>query len=181
MEQNDKLAVTFRPPEERVAITVRPSKRHNKELAKAKTFAKFGVETIRIRTKALSELGELVHELGIKQVGHGKILLASNHAEAAIDKVDELVEKELKSDKLLCHERVIALLELKEKFNKQLMASGAAHIAATKQTMMVAPVTGTNIAFPAGTPLMVAVGNQPPANEATKEIASTPERQTIAP
>lgn len=167
MKSDDTLPVTYEPgPPAEVAIkldetAIRRAKakaRHQAALAEARMFEQIGSKVLKIKTRTLSMLGDNVEVLGIKKIGHGKILIAGENAETAIAKLDELVE-ELQHKDPPCEPSVIRdYMQLRLSYNRQLMESGQAHIEADKQPSGKGDGANITIPFPAGTPMMVAVG-----------------------
>lgn len=137
-------------------------KRFNKSLAEAAAFAKFGARVIRIKTDAYALTGAHLRMLGVKDIGHGKLLSSSEHADDSIAVLDDIVQQLLKKGLDADHKLVLEVMQLKKEFNKQLIETANSHINADKQLPGVPMVGGPNIAFPAGTPLVVAIGKPPP-------------------
>lgn len=146
------------------SVPVKPdpkkAKVYKKAAREASAFAKFGVTVLKIKQKALAELGGLVEDLGVKKVGHGKIMLASDHAEETISMLDDIVHNLMEEDPNANHDKIVTLLQLKREFNRQLIESGQAHMSADKQPVGNHTANSISVAFPVGRPMVVAVGNQ---------------------
>lgn len=175
-EQEAKVPVAFSEPAP-VAVSIKPDaaklkKKYNASMAEARAFAKFGAQVIKIKSKALAELGGMVEEMGVKKIGHGKILLASDNAETAISKLDDIVEQMVNDGLEKNQDLIVTLMRLKKEFNRQLIETGNAHIDAEKSPQQQTPQhPGPQLAFPAGTPMVVAIGKQPNQNQTQDKVA----------
>lgn len=138
---------------------VKPTKRQKKAMAEAAAFAKFGVHPLKLKASTIQALGKELDEAGMKHLGNGRVVVASAVAEGFIEKFGAMV------DKMACSEnpeydKIIEMGRLIREFNQQLLTSGEIHLRVAKAGLPV-DASGTAVAFPAGTPLMIAVGSNP--------------------
>jgi hypothetical protein len=169
-----ELPVTFEPPKleelpielKAVASPKKPKPKDRKAMAEAQAFAKFGVQVLRVKARVLAALGREAEQCGIKQIGHGKILLASDNAEAAISKLGGIIDGLLAQEPGPDYELVLEVMQLQKEFNGQLIKTAEAHFNADKQPMAPPMNNNINIPYPAGTAVMIGVGKVPSANGA---------------
>lgn len=130
------------------------------ELAEAKAFGQFGVKVMKIKAKAKAVLGKYADGLGIKNIAHGRIFLAGEHASEFIEQMDAII-KDLQSKVPSCDPEVIAtFIRLKLDANKQLLESGEAHLRADRFAVPVNEAGMTNVSFPAGQSMVIATGSK---------------------
>lgn len=165
--KSETLPVKFEPPQlEPVPIELSgapkpPTRKLKKAMAEAQAFARYGVQVIRVKARVLAALGKEAEACGIKQIGHGKILLASDYAEVAIAKLGGIVDKLLKVQPSPDHELILEIMRLQREFNAQLIKTAEAHFDADKQPSSGPTMTGITIPYPPGAPVMVGVGKPP--------------------
>lgn len=136
-----------------------PTKRQKRAMSDAAAFAKFGVHPLKLKASTIQALGKELDEAGMKHLGNGRVVVASEHADTFIDRFGKMI------DKMACKEdpdydKIIEMGRLIREFNQQLLASGEIHLRVAKAGLPVDP-SGASVAFPAGTPLMIAVGSTP--------------------
>jgi hypothetical protein len=163
--KSDKLQVTFDPgaamdlpitlPEK---LPAKKKKKHSAQMQEAAAFAKFGVQVLRVKAQTLAALGKNAEAAGIRQISHGRILLAADNAEQAVQTLGGIVEDMLTSDEPVDKAVVLDIMRCIHAFNAQILATATAHLTVDKQ-----PVAGTTEAkltlpFPSGSPVMVAIG-----------------------
>lgn len=163
------LPVTFEPPVlEQLPIELLPKKAlkakspMKKAMADAQAFAKFGVQVLRVKARVLAALGKEAEQCGIKQIGHGKILLASDNAEAAITKLGGIVEELLGKQPGPDYSLILEIMRLQREFNAQLIATAQAHLLVDKQPGFGPAGNSITVAYPSGSPVMVGVGGGKP-------------------
>lgn len=149
-------------PVELKADPKKPKQKDRRAMADAAAFVKFGVQVIRVKARVLAALGKEAEQCGIKQIGHGKILLASDNAELAISKLGQIVDKLMK-EPAPDYSIVVEIMGLQREFNAQLIRSAEAHFSADKQPFIIPPsgTGGITVPYPAGAPVMIAVGKSP--------------------
>lgn len=167
-----ELPVKFEPAELlKLPIELPPeppakkNKKHKTAMADVAAFARFGVQVLRIKAQTLAALGKVAEEAGIRQIGHGKILLASDNAEQAIQTLGAFVEELKSKPGGADHKTIVELMRLVQSFNGQLIQTAQAHLQLDKH-----PANGTTEAritmpFPSGSPVMIAVGKPQAAVE----------------
>lgn len=137
-----------------------PTKKQRKAMAEAQAFAKFGVHALRVKTSVLAALGKEAEDAGIKHLGSGKVIVASGHAEEAIAKLGQMVEK-LNGEEKPNFALIVDLMRLQKDFNHQLIATAQVHLNMARAVTQVDQGSQITVPFPAGAPLMIAVGNKP--------------------
>lgn len=138
----------------------KPTPKQKKQMKEAAAFAKFGVHSLRVKTEVLAALGAEAETAGIKHLGHGKVIVASGNAEEAITFLAKVAEKlagQEKPDFAL----VVDVLRLLKEFNAQLISTAQVHLNMAKGIAPQEPA-GAMMSFPAGSPLMIAVGKTNP-------------------
>ena len=148
-KKSAKLVPLDYDPGEHTDVAVR--NKYKSALSQARSFEQFGKRILKIKMKTLAALGEEAQALGIKKIGHGKILVASENAEEAIYKLDELIDNETDP------EIRAQLMQLRLGYNKLLLETGQAHIEAEKQALALNKSTTLTIPFSQGKPMIVAV------------------------
>lgn len=137
--------------------------RSRARIAEARAYEQLGQRVLKFKAKKFGVVGEyIVTNLGVKKVGHGTIISASEYADQSIQRCDALVQELLAKDPPCDPDVIVALMTLKKDFNQQLLDSGEAHLRIDRQPT-VGPESNTlSVPFPAGTPMLIAVGKQPP-------------------
>lgn len=158
--QHTPLPLIYDPgPDGTVAIKAK----YKQSLAQARLYEQFGSRVLRLKAKTQAALGKDVEELGVKRIGHGKILMASDFAEEAIARISLVIMQLQQRDPPCDPDILVDLMQLQRDFNKQLLETGQAHIDAEK--MVPAQIDNSiNLrTFPAGTPMVVAItkGKEP--------------------
>jgi len=164
-----EIAVTFEAPKlEELPVELKsgapdkPKPKDRKAISEAQAFAKFGVQVLRVKSRVLAALGKEAQDYGIKQIGHGKILVASDNAEAAIARLGIIVDKMLKDKSNVDYETILEIMRLQKEFNSQLIKAAEAHFNADKLHVPNGmPNGGLTMPFPAGAPVMIGVGKAP--------------------
>lgn len=140
----------------------RQRERMAQQMIEARTMEKFGTKVMKVKIRALAAIGADVEKMGVKQIGHGKIALAGDMAQTAVEHLVDLVH-DLKARVPACDpDTIIDAMREMRAFNEQLMNSGKAHIDADKQ--LIGGNTGPHLTvpFPAGTPLVVGIAPTKP-------------------
>lgn len=147
-----------------LAIINQAKRKYSKAHAEARALERFGIKTMRIKARTQAALGDIAQTLGVKKIGHGKIMVASENAEEVIARISAYIE-ELKASDPPCDPKIIIdLMTLLKDFNKQLLESGQSHLAADRAASGLAQSSNLTIPFPAGTPMVVAIRANPPNN-----------------
>jgi len=163
-----QVPVTFEA-QDVIPISVKADKMKSR-LEEAKMLSKLGASIVRVKNKSMAVIGKHMEELGIKQIGHGRIAIAGDNAEVAVAKIGAYVDH-LMAQPNVSPEVIAIWMELQKDFNRQIMDSGEMHIKASA----VAESDGNNksisLPFPAGSQVAVAIG--PPIVEQVKQIESS--------
>lgn len=143
------------------AAPAKPKPKARKAMADVQAFSKFGVQVLRVKAKVLAALGKEAQACGIKQIGHGKILLTSDNAEEAIAKVGSIVDKMLKQPNP-DYDTVLEFMRLQHEFNGQLLKTAEAHFNADRQPVVLPQQPpGLTVPFPPGSAVMIGPGKVP--------------------
>lgn len=127
------------------------------ESADAKTAELLGSKVIRIKTKHLAKLGKYAGSMGIKDIGHGRLLSIGSNADKSIAVCDAIVHELLTSGE--CDpDFLIAVMQLKRDFNSQLIDIATSHLKADKSGSGDSYDAKIVATFPCGQPGMIAVG-----------------------
>ena len=130
-------------------------------LEEAKLYEALGSKILKVKTRTYHALGQHADKLGLRLVGHGRILVAGENAETAFQNCLDLIEAHATSGKEGSDIRVIQLMELLGMFNKQILESGEAHIRADKQPNTAPTAKGTHMSFPRGKVVGMVVKDDP--------------------
>jgi hypothetical protein len=144
-------------------------------IAEVRAHEQLGQRILKFKAKKFGAIGDyVVSKLGVKQVGHGTIVSASENADMYIQRCDALVKELMIRNPPCDPEAIVALMQLARDFNRQLLDSGEAHVRVDRQ--IAGETKGQEMAFPfpPGTPMMIAV-NQPPRQPAPQVEAPLPE------
>lgn len=136
-------------------LSSKQKKKQKKQETEALMFAKYGLKVLRLKTATLAALGRAAQDAGVKAVGHGKVMVASETAEQAIARLTELVDELQLSDKATKHELIIDLMKLLREFNGQLLHTAQVHFNADKQLLIQNNTQNLTMPFPAGQPLLI--------------------------
>ena len=142
------------------ASPAKPKPDQKKAMAEIQAFAKFGVQVLRVKTAVLTALGSEAESGGVRKLGHGKIILASEKAETFIDRLDALAKKLTEEEKPDYH-LVLDVMTLAKECNSQLIRTAEAHLSADKPLSPSSPPNGITIPYPAGSAVMIGVGKAP--------------------
>lgn len=176
----ENLAVTFEEaPAETVEVALDERalarQRRAARLADARAYEHLGQRLLKFKAKKFGEVGNyIVEKLGVKKVGHGTIISASENADQHIQQCDALAKELLARDPPCDPEVIVALMQLARDFNRQLLDSGEAHLRIDRQPNVDPKADTLSVPFPAGTPMMIAV-NQPQAKAQPAIEAPDPE------
>lgn len=144
------------------------------ELAEAKAYSALGVQVIKIKTSALAKIGAFAMRLGIKQVGHGKIVKGGGTAEDAVEEIDAIIKELREKDEPCDPGIIVALLQAKLAFNRQVLDSGEMHLRADRTASDDKNTGEIRVPFPSGSNVMFGVSNpQSPPAPAQIEEAGT--------
>jgi hypothetical protein len=150
------------------AIAIRAKERAAAAMVKAKTFEQFGMKVIRVKAKAEAAIGKYAQQMGIKQMGHGKVVIVGDIAREAIDTITDIIE-EMRARVPPCDpEIILELLQTQRDFSRLLLDTGQAHLQADRNANAASDAGKIAIPFAQGTPLMVAIGKSP--TEITQEV-----------
>lgn len=165
------LPVTFQfqPLEdlEIVKATPKAKKKANAALAEAQIFAKFGVHALRVKARVLAALGKEADEAGIRHIGHGKIIVASDNAESAIKKlgdiaVDVLSTPQSEESPAPDYKLVLDIMRLQKEFNQQIINTAQVHLEGSRPDPKEKEGNSLSVPYPSGSPVMIAIGKQNP-------------------
>jgi len=132
-------------------------KKYSTALTEAKAFEQFGGKIMKIKLKSLAAIGNDLDKMGAKKIGHGRIAVTGEEAEAAIAICDERIDAYRVMDPPCDPQVIIALLEVRLGYTRLILDSGKAHIDAEKQVATVNKTSNIAMSFPQGQPMMVAV------------------------
>lgn len=147
------------PQELEVKLTGAQRKKHNRAAREAAAFARYGVQVLRMKATTLAVLGKHAEQAGIKQIGHGRVILASENAEMCIQTLGGLVQDLAKAKPCPDHAVILDIMRLLRDFNDQLISTAAMHIAADKQPSME-PAADRATLPPPGATVMIAIGKE---------------------
>lgn len=148
--------------EESSEVAVLPDKKALKKaetLEIAKVHQQFNLKRMKVRTRLLASVGAEISRLGVKDVGHGWVQVGGENADEYVRNTEDLIQELLQRQPPVDAKVIAHLRELQLRFNKQILETGKIHLEAAKE----ASGTRSNdmrIAFPAGQPVVVAVGTQ---------------------
>lgn len=165
MKSSNLPAVVEQENVERMPVRITPERRkeYNKRVNEAAAFAKFGVKAIRIKNQTLAKLGAHAEAVGIKKVGHGKVIVASENAEEVIARLGALAQELMEKDAVANAGEIREICALQRVFNQQLIDCGQVHINADKLPSTETAGKAVSIPYPAGGSVVVAVaGGQMP-------------------
>lgn len=158
------MSVDYDPgPSKEINISLdKWTKRKLKRKAEIEEYAKFGVRMLKLQAKTSALVGKYADRLGIKHVGYGKILSASDHAESTIDELDSIIEELRKQEPPAESSTIAVFMQLKRDFTRLLMESGEAHINASNQAQADKKAGIIQLPFPIGQPMAVVMGQTKP-------------------
>lgn len=164
--KSDKLNVPVKFDLEKIEelpikITAQEKKKRKAAINEALVFAKYGLPIMRIKAATLAALGRDIENAGVKAIGHGKVMVASENAEQAIAVIAAQIDELQKSDKPTKHDLIVTMLKLLREFNGQLLNTAQAHFNAEKQLLVQNNTANLTMPFPAGQPLFIAPINNP--------------------
>lgn len=165
---SEEIAVTYhagQPEDLPVQLDDRALRlqRSRARVAEARAYEQLGQRVLKFKARKFGQVGEyIVTTLGVKKVGHGTIISASENADQAIQRCDALVQELLAKDPPCDPDVIVALMQLKRDFNQQLLDSGEAHLRIDRQPASAPEGNNLSIPFPAGQPMMIAIGKQQP-------------------
>jgi hypothetical protein len=165
-DQPENVSLTFDPgPTEAVQVNLDAKalarQRRMARLAEAKAYESLGQRLLKFKAKKFGAVGEyIVTKLGVKKVGHGTIISASENADQYIDRCDALIGELMAKDPPCDPEVIVALMQLIRDFNRQLLDSGEAHLKIDRQPSVAPEQNQLSIPFPQGTPMVIAMGQQ---------------------
>lgn len=125
-------------------------------------YERMGVKIVKFKTAVAAQLGKHAERLGVKLIGHGKLIVAAEHADSTIDELDSIIQEMMASgdcDK----ETLLGFFQTKLGFNKQLIEIGESHIDAVRDVGLDSKSSDIRVPFPQGSPLTVAITNQTPS------------------
>lgn len=147
-------------PQEAVAVTLDEAALKRRErLEEIEGNEKLGVRSIKIRLSTFRALKKQIDSLGIKMIGHCKLLIADDKVESVLAELDGIA-KEIDEDRSSTKTLRMEVRRLKLDCIKMMMASGNDHLRAERQPSDQPATNNFQIPFPAGTPIAVAIGTQ---------------------
>lgn len=177
---SESLAVSFDPGtaealpvqlDERALARQRRATR----IADARAYEQLGQRLLKFKARKFGEVGNyIVEKLGVKKVGHGTIISATESADESIRQCDALVKELMAKDPPCDPDVFVALMQLKRDFNQQVLDSGEAHLRIDRQPTVDPKADTFSVPFPAGTPMLIAV-NQPQPKAQPSIEAPAPE------
>jgi len=154
------LPVVFgEQPSEEVAVLDKKALKKLEALETAKVHQQFNLKKMKVKTRLLASVGAEISRLGVKDVGHGWVQVGGENADEYVRNTEDLIQELLQRQPPVDAKVIAHLRELQLHFNKQILETGKIHLEAAKE----ASGTRSNdmrIAFPAGQPVVVAVGQQ---------------------
>jgi len=168
---SEEVAVTFeagQPETVAVALDDRAVRRQRRasRIAEAKAYEQLGQRVLKFKAKKFGSVGDyIVSALGVKKVGHGTIISASENADQHIQQCDALVKELLSKDPPCDPDVIVALMQLARDFNQQLLDSGEAHLRIDRQPVAAPEGDKLSLPFPAGTPMVIAMNHPKPKSE----------------
>lgn len=153
-QANEQLAVPIILP----PVPAKKRKKASAAMVEAAAFARFGVHSLRVKAETLAALGKTAEAAGIKQIGHGRIIVAADNAEGAIRTLGAFVEDLVTKGDQVDHKLVLEIMRMVREFNDQLIKTAEAHLEVDKQLGSGHSAGATTMAFPSGAPVMIAVG-----------------------
>ena len=130
-------------------------------LAERAAYEKLGIRVLKLKAKTYRMLKSQIDELGIKTIGHCGIIVAREKAESVVAELDAIAKKWDSDSDAIEPETRVALQRLKLDCIKLMIESGAEHLRAERQPMEQPAGGNLQLAFPAGKPMIVAIGQQP--------------------
>lgn len=169
IETSENLPVTFdtgEPTEIAVTLDDRAIARQNRaaRLAEARAYEQMGQRLLKFKAKKFGAVGDyIINKLGVKKVGHGTIISASENADDSIRNCDAVIKELMERTPPCDPEVIVGLMQLKRDFNRQLLDSGEAHLKIDRQTIGVTEGSPSlSMPFPQGTPVTISVGQPQP-------------------
>ncbi len=146
-------------------VPVKKRKKNKEALIEAAAFARFGVHSLRVKAETLAALGKVAEAAGIKQIGHGRIILAADNAEGALRTLGAFVDDLVKKGENTDHKLIVEIMRMVHAFNEQLIKTAEAHLTVDKQPSSGTSGQNMTMAFPSGSPVVIAVGQKQGAVE----------------
>jgi hypothetical protein len=119
-----------------IELTGERRQKHNEAVKDVNAFARYGSMVLRVKAQTLAALGKEAEKAGIKQIGHGRVLVASENAENAIATLGALAQDMIKVKPTPNHEVILEIMQLVREFNHQLIVTAQMHIVADRQVSM---------------------------------------------
>lgn len=164
----EALAVTFEEaPAEALPVALseklKIKQRRAAKVAEAKAYEQLGQRILRFKAKKFGEVGQyIVDQIGVKQIGHGTIISATENADQYIRRCGAIIEELMARDPPCDPEVIAAVMRLALDFNRQVLDAGAEHLRIDRQPTADPKADMLQVPFPAGTPMIIAVGKQAP-------------------
>lgn len=147
-------------PQEAIAVKLDPAaERRRARLEEIEGNEKLGIRSIKIRLSTFKALKRQIDSLGIKMIGHCKLLIADDKVESVLAELDGIA-KEIDADSSSSKTLKMEIRRLKLDCIKMMMASGNDHLRAERQPSDQPATNNFQIPFPAGSPIAVAIGTQ---------------------
>lgn len=140
-------------------------------LAEDQAFEQMGAHVLRVKLRTQAMLGKYAEKLGIKSIGAGRILLAGDNAESAVQNLDEIIQEMWSSSPPVPADTIATFLQVKCAFNRQLMDSGEMYLKSERAVNNDNKGSDFRMSFPAGSPVAVAVGTHDQTKPAQIEEA----------
>lgn len=162
----ESLAVTFtEAPAEALPVVLSEKlklrQQRKAQIAKAKAYEQLGQRVLKFKAKKFGDLGRyIVDQIGVKQIGHGTIISATENADQYIQRCDAIIKELLARDPPCDPDVIAAVMRLALDFNRQVLDAGEAHLRIDRQPASDPKADMLQVPFPAGTPMVIAVGKQ---------------------
>lgn len=164
----EALAVTFEEaPAEALPVVLSEKlqikQRRAAKVAEAKAYEQLGQRILRFKAKKFGEVGQyIVDTIGVKQIGHGTIISATENADQYIRRCGAIIEELMARDPPCDPEAIVAITQLIRDFNRQVLDAGEAHLRIDRQPTADPKADMLQVPFPAGQPMVIAIGQQKP-------------------
>jgi hypothetical protein len=160
MNEEHKLPVAFKQESsQEVAVVDKKALAKAAKAAEEKEIAKihqqFNGRVMRVKTRLLAQVGIDIERWGAKKIGHGRLHCAGDNADRAIAAIQEDIDRLLAQNPDTNPAVLAELRAVQWRFNKQIIEVGQLHLDAAKD--VAAKGLNTNISFPAGQQVVVAV------------------------
>lgn len=173
MNESNKISIVGAPDPEPSAVPIKLDEKAIKKLKKAKQAERVaeahamqlvGAKILKIKTSVYAKIGAQIEKLGVKHLGYGYLASANDNADNALAECDKLIAEFTSNNPGTDPDVIVALMQLKLGFNRQIIEVGDSHIRADR--MAVPATTGNNLMMPFPPGQSVTVSVNPPAQKA---------------